>query len=243
VDFAREFDAVRSFLTDRGFRVAVIGGVALAAYGHPRLTLDLDIVTEAAGQEALVRMMEANGFITLHRSEGYSNHRHPDRIRGRVDVMYVRGETADRLFASMRDLPGPGGNSIPVPKPEHLIAMKVRSIKDAPERTWQDLADIGYLLRIDGVDRAELEAISNALASRRSGVRSPKHSDPRPIDLDRDVPTTPADIAAFRRLRQETPSWLFLSAAEIEALIPDNALDTRPTTPPGARPFTLAPGD
>lgn len=155
MDFARELDAVRSFLSDRGARVAVIGGVALAAYGHLRLTLDLDVVTEATAQEALVTMMEARGFVTLHRSEGYSNHRHSERTHGRVDVMYVRGETTDRLFASIRELPGPGGTLIPVPKPEHLIAMKVRAIKDAPERTLQDLADIGYLLRIDGVDREE----------------------------------------------------------------------------------------
>jgi hypothetical protein len=45
VDFARELDELRSFLTSRGFRVAVIGGVALAAYGRPRLTIDLDVVT------------------------------------------------------------------------------------------------------------------------------------------------------------------------------------------------------
>jgi hypothetical protein len=156
VDFAREFEAVRSFLVTRGFQVAVIGGVALAAYGHPRLTLDLDIVTEAGAQDELVAMLESTGFLTLHRSAGYSNHRHADRQRGRVDVMYVRGDTTDQLFASVRELAGPGGKLIPVPRPEHLIAMKVQAIKDAPERTWQDLADIGYLLGMDGVNREEV---------------------------------------------------------------------------------------
>ncbi len=136
--------------------MAVIGGVALAGYGHPRLTLDLDVVTEATAQEALVTMMESRGFMTLHRSVGFSNHRHPDRTRGRVDVMYVRGETSDRLFASAKEVPGPGGQPMRVPKPEHLIAMKVRAMADAPERTWQDLADIGYLVRLDGVDRDEV---------------------------------------------------------------------------------------
>lgn len=28
---------------------------------------------------------------------------------------------------------------------------------DDPERTWQDLADIGYLLRLAGVDREEAQ--------------------------------------------------------------------------------------
>lgn len=156
VDFARELQAAQSFLGAQGYRSAVIGGVALAAYGHPRLTLDLDIVTEAAAQDSLVAQMESNGFETLHRSAGYSNHRHPEPGRGRVDFMYVRGETAERVFAGVRRLPGPGGATIGVPRPEHLIAMKVRAMAEAPERTWQDLADVGYLVRLDGVDRDEV---------------------------------------------------------------------------------------
>jgi hypothetical protein len=79
VDFARELDVVEGFLAENGFRVAVIGGVALTAYGHPRLTLDLDVVTEAAAPDTLVAFMESQGFVTLHRSSGYSNHRHPTR--------------------------------------------------------------------------------------------------------------------------------------------------------------------
>ena len=70
--------------------------------------------------------------------------------------MYVRGETADRLFASATELPGPGGGPIPVPKPEHLIAMKVQAMRDAPERGLQDLVNIAYLLQLGGVDRDEV---------------------------------------------------------------------------------------
>jgi hypothetical protein len=157
VDFAGGLHVVRDFLARGGFRSAVIGGVALAAYGHPRMTLDLDLVTEASAQDAVVTFMESRGFRTLHRSTGYSNHRHADAALGRVDFMYVRGRTSELLFASTRELPGPGGVEIVVPKPEHLIAMKVQAIKEAPERTWQDLADIGFLLRLQGVDRAEAE--------------------------------------------------------------------------------------
>jgi hypothetical protein len=163
VDFVHELDVVCGFLAEGGFRVAVIGGVALTAYGHPRLTLDLDVVTEAAAQDTLVAFMESQGFVTLHRSPGYSNHRHPDPNRGRVDFMYVRGPTADKLFESAKELPGPRGRAILVPKPEHLIAMKVQAIKDAPERTWQDLVDVAFLFRVDGVNRDEVrEYFENA---------------------------------------------------------------------------------
>ena len=154
MDFAGEWTAVRECLDRERFRAAVIGGVALTAYGDPRMTLDLDIVTDALAQGTIVAFMEGRGFVTLHCSPGYSNHRHADR--GRVDFMYVRNSTADRLFGSVKELSGPGGLTIPVPKPEHLIAMKVQAMKDAPERTLQDLVDVAHLLRLEDIDRDEV---------------------------------------------------------------------------------------
>ena len=61
VDFAGELNGIRAFLAQIGVRIAVIGGVALTAYGNPRMTLDLDIVTEASAQDALVAFMESQG--------------------------------------------------------------------------------------------------------------------------------------------------------------------------------------
>ena len=43
-----------------------------------------------------------------------------------------------------------------MPRPEHLIAMKVHAIRQDPARLWQDMADIAYLVRLDGVDRDEV---------------------------------------------------------------------------------------
>jgi len=156
VDFAGEIDAVASFLATEGVPVAVVGGVALAAYGHARMTLDLDLATDVRAQNAVVSFMEGRGFATLYKSSGYSNHLHVDRAHGRVDFIYVRGETARRLFEGARQRPGPGGRMITVPRPEHLIAMKVQAMRDAPDRTWQELVDIGHLVRLEGVDLDEV---------------------------------------------------------------------------------------
>ena len=155
VNFAGALDRVDAVLGAGGWRSAVAGGVALTAYGHPRLTLDLDIVTESGAQDTLVSSLASAGYVTLYRSSGFSNHRHPDREWGRVDFIYVQGDTAERLFAGVRILPGPSGRFVRVPRPEHLIAMKVQAMKNAPERTWQEMADIGYLLKLAGTDRRE----------------------------------------------------------------------------------------
>jgi len=155
MDFVGVLDRVDAFLTSKGWRFALVGGVALAAYGNPRLTLDLDIATAGEAQEPLVEWMEAEGYATLYRSTGFSNHLHASRDRGRVDFIYVRDETASKLFAGIEIVPGPAGRPVPVPRKEHLIAMKVQAMKNDPSRTWQEMADIGYLLRVDGTNRDE----------------------------------------------------------------------------------------
>ena len=70
-------------------------------------------------------------------------------------------------------------------------------------------------------------------------MSSQVRSDEELLNLERHVPTTAKDIAMLRQLRSEASSWLSLSASELEELIPEAALDRRPTTTPGARPFVL----
>lgn len=59
------------------------------------------------------------------------------------------------------------------------------------------------------------------------------------IDLDRDLPVTPEDIEALRRARRETPSWLTLTARELDSLLPPGALDRRPLASAAWEPFSL----
>ena len=70
-------------------------------------------------------------------------------------------------------------------------------------------------------------------------MSSNKPSDSTSLNLERDVPTTREDVEALRRIRQQTPSWLLLPPEVLDALLPANALDQRPTTSPGATPFEL----
>jgi hypothetical protein len=75
---------------------------------------------------------------------------------GAIDLVYVREPTSGRIFESARVLDGPGGTRIPVPRPEHLIAMKVVAMKNDPSRTFQDMADIRFLMSLPDIDRDEV---------------------------------------------------------------------------------------
>lgn len=156
MNFAEVLRSVTDFLDRQGTRHAVIGGVALVMYGLPRTTLDLDLVVDFTIQDALVEWLEARGYRTLHRSSGYSNHSHPAAAAGSLDFVYVRGATADALFAGCRRAQGPGGLEVPVPSPEHLAALKVLALKNDPERAFRDQEDLRYLLHLPGVDREKV---------------------------------------------------------------------------------------
>jgi hypothetical protein len=121
-----------------------------------RATSDVDFVTDSGARSQVVQFLEANGYETLYLSEGYSNHLHDDPAFGRVDFVYVSGETGRRLFEGAVSGRLIAGRRVPVPRPEHLAAMKVHAIKNDPQRRHQELADIRFLMSLPGVDRGEI---------------------------------------------------------------------------------------
>jgi predicted nucleotidyltransferase len=151
-------ERVRAMLAGLGARHVLIGGHAMAAYGRPRRTFDVDFAVDLGSRDAVIARMERAGYETLHSSAGYSNHLHPDAAIGRVDFVYVAGATADRLFEESRRLALDDGTTLDVARPEHLAAMKVLAMKNDPSRTFSELADIAYLSRVPGVDRGSIAA-------------------------------------------------------------------------------------
>ena len=154
MDFSATLAALKTFFETQAARYALIGGHALAALGKPRATLDLDLIVEATLQPALIGFLEEMGYRTLYRSAGYSNHLHAEPRFGRLDFVYVQASTADDLFDGCRAIAGPGGIEVPVPRPEHLIAMKLHAMNNDPRRRLQDLADIRSLMTLPQVDRS-----------------------------------------------------------------------------------------
>jgi len=147
---------VAGFFERTGARYALIGAFGLHAYGLSRATFDLDFVTQSEAQPELLLFLESLGYETLHVSPGYSSHLHPLTALGRIDVVYVSGETSRLLFDQCRTMPGPGGRSVPVPRPEHLAAMKVQAMRNDPERVLRELDDIRFLLGLPGIDDQEI---------------------------------------------------------------------------------------
>ncbi|MFL6245458.1 MAG: hypothetical protein ACJ74H_05505 [Thermoanaerobaculia bacterium] len=152
-----QFDEVlrtfSEFFEREQIRYAVAGGLAIHAWGRSRSTQDIDFAVDGSAQQRIIRFAESIGYQTLHASNGYSNHEHPEEAFGAVDLLYLYGDTADRVFSDARPRIVAGASQLPVPKPEHLIAMKVQAIKNAPRRVSIDVPDIEYLLTLPDIDR------------------------------------------------------------------------------------------
>ena len=134
---------------------AVIGAFALHAYGYTRATKDLDFVTRLAFRDKVISFLDSLGFETLHSSDAFSNHLHP--VGGvRIDMMYLEGETAGRVFSRVEKRPLFEGVAIPVVHPEHLIAMKLFAAKNDESRRLRDLADIEEIVRMGYVDKQKV---------------------------------------------------------------------------------------
>ncbi len=237
MDFARIIELVGGFLDRRDCRWAVCGGLGLGAYGLARTTLDADFVVESAVQEDLVAFLASSGFATLYRSQGFSNHLHPDPALGRVDCVYVRGKTAADLFAATREVDGPPGRRVRVPKPEHLAAMKVAAMASDPSRTLQDLADIQFLLRLPGVDREEATATSSATDWKGGSMSSSPRCDL--LGLEAGLVVTAEDVLALKRLRAHATRSLL---DRLDGLAPTWPAPPDPTARPtaaGPRPVEL----
>lgn len=166
MDFRGALGLISRFLEGEEFSYAVVGAFALQSFGLARATHDLDFVTEAAAREKLVPFLESHGYETLYVSSGYSNHLHHDPRKGRLDFVYVDGETGRRLFGGCEVRSVAAGMRLPVPRPEHLAAMKALAMKNDPGRRLQEMADVHFLLGLPGVDRAEVEEYF-----RRHGLR------------------------------------------------------------------------
>jgi len=135
---------------------ALIGAFGLKAYGYVRATRDVDFVVRAKDQERIVQFLETLGYETLYRSKGFSNHLHQLANLGRLDFVYVEGDTAKTIFAGAAPILILEDLSIPVVRPEHLIALKVFAMKNDPERSFREMADIQKLLELPGIDKDEV---------------------------------------------------------------------------------------
>lgn len=61
-DIDAELEAITSALEHRGLEYAVCGGIAVAVHGHPRATMDIDLVVPPESLDAILETARAVGY-------------------------------------------------------------------------------------------------------------------------------------------------------------------------------------
>lgn len=138
-------------LQEASIRHALIGGLALAAHGAARATVDLDFLADGERSDALDRILRERGYECLHRTADVANYASEDPARGRVDFLFAR-RTHGRAMLARAEEHAVLGQCVHVVDAADLIGLKVQSSSNDPSRRHQDLADIERLLREGAVD-------------------------------------------------------------------------------------------
>jgi hypothetical protein len=154
--FKKVFQLLIDFFEREGIDYALIGALSLKAYGYIRATQDVDFIVRQEDQGKIIAHLESLGFETLYSSTGYSNHMHPLSGLGRIDCVYVKGATAERIFNESRRILILGDLTLPVVRPEHIVALKVFAMKNNPERALREMADIKELLNLQEINLPEV---------------------------------------------------------------------------------------
>lgn len=131
---------VSKALKDNNIKHALIGGLALGAYGVHRATKDVAFLVEGAKKDLVVSVLQKLGFTPYHLTvevlqfEG----------AGRVDVLLANRPASLKMLKNAtyeeKTL------HVHIVKVEDLIGLKIQAYKNDQSRELQDKADIQALI-------------------------------------------------------------------------------------------------
>ncbi|MBI4381149.1 MAG: nucleotidyl transferase AbiEii/AbiGii toxin family protein [candidate division NC10 bacterium] len=167
---------VLDLLDKTGIRAALIGGLAVATWGSPRATEDIDLLAELAQSPELEGAIRADGWHVSWRRGG-SDDPIPlllrlEWIRGgpEIDVICATRPWERAILDRAVQVTLPGGRRVPVVTPEDLIVLKL--LAGGP----QDLIDVTDLLTRCGTmpeldERATERGVVDLLQRVRETIR------------------------------------------------------------------------
>lgn len=151
MDLRTVLSEIHVALRDASIEHALIGGLALAAHGAARATVDLDLLADGERSDDIDRLVRAHGYERLHRTADVANYVSAEPARGRIDFLFARRAYGRAMLAraATRQVLG---QTLRVVDASDLIGLKVQSSSNDPSRRHRDLADIERLLHTGELD-------------------------------------------------------------------------------------------
>lgn len=146
------FDLFEEEFSKAGIPYVLVGGFAVNFHGLSRQTVDIDfMIASDHYQKALGIVMENTDYREFHRQELFARLKDAKGYGMDVDFLFVDSKTLSNILQEGKKVKIAGREMV-VPSLRHLIALKLHSIKNNPEREGKDLFDIHQLIQLNKLD-------------------------------------------------------------------------------------------
>ncbi|MBF0252193.1 MAG: nucleotidyltransferase family protein [Candidatus Omnitrophica bacterium] len=146
------FHLVSSIAKDKNVALILIGGFAVNEYNYTRSTADIDFLITENDYKKIESLLKKEGYFEYDKQSNFIKFQTDSGYLIDIDFMFVDSETMDKISTDSRKIEL-AGQPFSIPSLDHLIALKLHSIKHNPKvRTGKDLIDIIELIAINNID-------------------------------------------------------------------------------------------
>jgi predicted nucleotidyltransferase len=148
---ANVFDFLSKELGRKKIPCVLIGGFAVNHYKVSRQTADVDFLIKEEDLKKIETALVKAGYKTKDERKPFVRFKSDKPAQMDVDFMFVDANTLNEILRGGQKV-RIAGNTFTVPSLDHLIALKLHSIKHNKKRELKDLPDIINLIKQNGVD-------------------------------------------------------------------------------------------
>tara|TARA_R110002096_G_scaffold91753_2_gene207641 strand:- start:442 stop:978 length:537 start_codon:yes stop_codon:yes gene_type:complete len=148
-------DSIHQLAESNNLEFVLIGGHAINAIGDRRQTRDVDLLVCEADKEAWKKLLLDMDYELFNDSTAFMQFNPGKLEEWPLDILLVNERTFNELKSSASSINIGGKENVLVPSKEHLIAMKLHTLKQGDQiRRLKDLLDIITLVRHGNIDIA-----------------------------------------------------------------------------------------
>lgn len=146
------FHLILEACRETGVTCVLVGGFAVNYYKYTRQTADVDFLITREAFNKIQPFLNNAGYVEEYSQESFARLRSAKSYPMDIDFMFVARSTLADMEAEGKNI-SIAGQTMKIPSLDHLIALKLHSIKHNPRmREFKDMADIVQLVIANKID-------------------------------------------------------------------------------------------